>query len=214
MSKIIPIFFLIVGLAALYQVASPILSYKLWEVKLHQDLDTLISPQKGKEQVLGISIEKDSENFSFFNSNIKRNTPALFNVFLLTIPKLSIFDAKVFVDSNDLQKGLAHLAGSALPGEEGNVFISGHSALPILFNGNKNYGAIFANLNKANKGDEIKVKVLDTEFIYTVSDIKIISPNDLSVIQPPDSTGRYITLMTCVPPGLNTKRLIVIGKLK
>ena len=33
------------------------------------------------------------------------------------------------------------------------------------------------------------------------------------VLNPPDNKGRYITLMTCYPPGLNFKRLIVLGKM-
>jgi LPXTG-site transpeptidase (sortase) family protein len=40
-----------------------------------------------------------------------------------------------------------------------------------------------------------------------------VDPKDVSVINPPDGSGRYLTLMTCVPPGFNAKRLIVLAKL-
>ena len=52
-----------------------------------------------------------------------------------------------------------------------------------------------------------------TNFKYKVIELKIVSPNDLSVIYPVDNLGRYISLMTCVPPGINTKRLVVTGKM-
>ena len=73
--------------------------------------------------------------------------------------------------------------------------------------------AFFAKLPNVKKGDEVIVDALGQRYVYTVSELKIVDPKDISVIMPPDSTGRYISLMTCVPPGFNTKRLIVIGKL-
>lgn len=212
MVKIIPLLFLGLGLLALFQVSSPIVGYKIWETQLTNATSKLTSPQID-EDVLGISIEQDIENFPAFVSGFKRSSKPPFDKFVLSLPKLKIEEALVNVDSNDLKIGLAHLPGAALPGERGNVFISGHSALPQFFNGNKNYGSIFANLTKLERGDEINLKVLGTEFVYKVVDIKIVSPKDISVVNPSDNEGRFVTLMTCVPPGLNTKRLVVIGKL-
>lgn len=212
MVKIIAAIFLGIGFFVLFQAASPIINYQLWEANFLKSQTVLKSPQPKNEDVLGISVQNDPENFPIFFSNQKRTSPVQFSEFELYVPKLGITNAKVLVDSNDLQAGLAHLPGSALPGERGNVFISGHSALPLFFSGNKNYGSIFANLTKLEKGDEIRAKVLGTEFIYRVEGIKLVSPNDISVILPPEE-GRFVSLMTCVPPGLNTKRLVVVGKL-
>jgi len=91
------------------------------------------------------------------------------------------------------------------------LFISGHSATGFLF-GNKQK-AYFAKLPDIKKGDEILVYAGGTNFKYKVIELKIVSPNDLSVIYPVDNLGRYISLMTCVPPGINTKRLVVTGKM-
>ncbi len=126
------------------------------------------------------------------------------------MPSINLRDEIVYVDSNDLTQGLIHLPGAPLPGEKGNVFISGHSALPIFSKVKK---ALFANLPNAKIGDQLVVTALGTNFVYKVMDIKVVAPEDISVINPPDETGRYITLMTCVPPGFNTKRLVVVGKL-
>jgi len=96
----------------------------------------LISPQKSDEQVLGISVQ-NKDNFPAFVSNLTRETRPNYSQFQISIPRLNIENSPVYVDSNDLSKGLAQLPGSALPGEKGNVFISGHSANPknpSLFN--------------------------------------------------------------------------------
>ena len=212
MSKVIPLLFLIIGVFVLGQISLPVIAFGLWE---RQSLDSdsiLVSPQVRSESVLGVSIE-NSDNFPAFISTTKRLTAALYSDFNLNVPALNIKDAKVLVDSNDLIIGLAHLPGVALPGERGNVFISGHSALPLFFQGDKNYATIFANLEKLKKGDKIIATVGKTEFTYQVLGFKVVGPKDLSVIAPPDLDGRYISLMTCVPPGLNTKRLVVIGKI-
>ena len=66
---------------------------------------------------------------------------------------------------------------------------------------------------KIKEGDQIEVEAMGTKFTYQVTELKIISPSDVSVINPPDPLGRFISLMTCVPPGLNLKRLVVLGKM-
>lgn len=208
-SKIIPAIFLILGLILLAQVALPLIGYKFWENAVEQNSKNLVSPETSSV-LTGISIEKTVDNFPLIVSNRKRDQANLYQYFTITIPSINIVDQLVYVDSNDLSKGLILLPGGALPGEKGNVFISGHSELPKFIPGKK---AAFETLPKIGLGDEITTYVLGTKYVYKVIDIKIVKPNDVSVISPPDNTGRYISLMTCVPPGLNTKRLVVVGKL-
>lgn len=199
--KIIPIIFLFAGFFLLLQAALPIFSYKIWEM---QNMDTfLVSPIVSSPQVLGVSVQ-NKDNFPGFVSSLNREFKSAYGDFSISIPRLKIVNAKVTVDSNDLTLGLVHLPGSALPGEKGNVFISGHSDIR---------GALFANLVNLKKGDLIDVDVSGLEFNYQVIELKVVDPNDLSVISPPDGQNRYLTLMTCVPPGLNVKRLIVLTKL-
>ncbi|MBI2019836.1 class E sortase [Candidatus Daviesbacteria bacterium] len=208
--KLLSLGFLSVGIITLMQVVLPIISFKLWEVGQSVNEVMLISPKPLKNsQVLGISIKNDG-NFPTIYSEIKRENSPSYLEFSLSVPTLKLDQFKVLVDSNDLNEALAHLPGSALPGERGNVFISGHSALSWIF---KNKKAPFANLMDLKKGDEMYVQVGGSKFSYEVVGVKIVDPMDLSVIAPPDNLGRYITLMTCVPPGLNTKRLVVLGKI-
>lgn len=193
------------------QISLPLAVYKIWEINNLNRSSILVAPVSITQNVLGVSV-KNYDNFPAFVSSLNREAPAKYREFLLSVPSLKISQAKVLVDSNDLASGLVHLPGSTLPGERGNVFISGHSALPLL-KGAKSYQAIFANLSNLKKGDLIKVEVLGSEFSYQVMGLKVVDPDDLSVILPPDPQNRYISLMTCVPPGLNVKRLVVLGKL-
>ncbi len=208
--KIVSLGFLSIGVFLLLQVALPILSYEVWEVGQRFSNQVLISPNSpSSAQVLGVSI-KNEDNFPQFYSNLTRDTKANYSEFTITIPKLAISDEKVLVDSNDLSKSLAHLPGSALPGEKGNVFISGHSALSQLLSLKK---VIFEKLLDLKIGDQITIDAMGAKFKYEVVGFKVVDPSDLSVVKPPDEIGRYISLMTCVPPGLNFKRLVVLGKM-
>ena len=119
----------------------------------------------------------------------------------------------VKVYSNEFEKSLAQLPGTALPGERGNVFISGHSSISATFQ-SKGSRAFLVDLPKVKKGDSIFVNASGQDYEYVVEGIKIVDPKDTWVISPPDMEGRYLSLMTCVPPGFNTKRLIVLAKLK
>lgn len=208
--KLLSLGFLSVGVFILVQILLPLVSFKLWEIGQKYSNQLLISPKSPKDKnFLGISI-KNQGNFPSFISNLKRESSPNYSEFSLSVPSLNIDNSPVEVDSNDLSKRLAHLPGSALPGEKGNVFISGHSAISWIF---KNQKAIFQKLQDIKKGDKIFVSANGVDFTYQVMEITVVNPSDLSVINSPDQLGRYITLMTCVPPGLNTKRLVVLGKM-
>ncbi len=208
-TKVIPIGFLFIGIFLLMQVFMPVVSFQLWELGQKYSNSVLVSPLGQDSQVLGISIQ-NKDNFSAFFSTLTRETQANYVKFNVSIPKLKIDNAQVSVDSNDLSQGLAHLPGSALPGEKGNMFISGHSALSNFFKGQS---AIFSNLQDIKKGDEIVVEASGIKYKYQVAELRVVDPKDISVLNAPEKQGRYISLMTCVPPGLNFKRLVVLGKM-
>lgn len=204
-SKLISIILILIGTLILLQVSLPLLEFKLKE-GLEYANDSLVSPQQGL--INGVSVVSEN-NFPAFVSKVKRDQPTPYSQFLISLPTLDLKEVPVMVDSNDLSQGLVHLPGSSLPGEKGNIFISGHSALPILTIGKK---VPFAKLEDLKVGDEVLLQALGTTFNYKIVLTKVVDPKDLSVINPPDEVGRYLTLMTCVPPGLNTKRLVVLAK--
>lgn len=197
------------GIFLLVQIIMPIISYKFWELTSYQKNITLISPAPDN-QILGVTV-KNINSFPALVAD-KQNLVRPYNEFTLSVPALKIHQAKVVVDTNDFENNLAHMPGTSLPGEKGNVFITGHSSLPQLFNKN-NYKTIFSNLPDIKKGDQIVVEALGQKFIYQVIGLKIVPPEDISVINPPNRVDRFLTLMTCVPPGFYLKRLIVLAEL-
>lgn len=207
--KLISLFLLSSGVFILMQVISPIVSFEGWELGQKVNNQTLVSPLRSSDKILGISIQ-ERDNFPAFISSSKRETRPNYDQFILSIPKLRIEKQSVDVDTNDLSKGLVHLPGSALPGEKGNVFISGHSALSQFF---ALRSVPFSRLSELKKGDRVIVETPGSKFVYEISDFKVVDPADLSVIGAPEPQGRYVSLMTCVPPGLNLKRLVVVGKM-
>lgn len=132
------------------------------------------------------------------------------DAYTLSIPKLGIEYADVRIGSDDLDKSLIHFTG-ALPGKYGNPVIFGHSTIPWLYNP-KNYTSIFTKLIDLDPGDEIRVTSDNVTYRYAVMSMKVVKPNDLSVLEQ-YTDDAYITLVTCVPPGTYLNRLIVKGKL-
>lgn len=209
--KTIFLFILGLGIFLIIQVLMPVISFKFWEYSLNQQNLVLASPISRSSQVLGISIQ-NTNFFPAYYSNNTRSTPLPYKEYELSIPSLNLDNLKVIVDTNDFDQSLAQLPGTALPGEKGNVFITGHSSLPQLFRPG-NYQAIFAELPKIKKGDQINIKAGGQRFTYVVEGLRVVSPEEVWVINPPDNNGRYLSLMTCVPPGFYFKRLIVLAKL-
>ncbi|KKQ08614.1 MAG: Sortase (Surface protein transpeptidase) [Candidatus Daviesbacteria bacterium GW2011_GWA1_36_8] len=195
----------------------PYLAFKSWEI-IAFDNDSLLvdpNPRGVRQAVLGVSEQEFSiqsiGNFPAFVSKRTILAPE-YREFFLSIPKLKLEKIKVLTNSNDFSETLAQLPGTAMPGEKGNLFITGHSSLPI--NLDRKLVPFFKDLPNIKSGDEIILEAGNQKFIYTVMGLKIVDPKDISVIEPPEGLGRYLTLMTCVPPGFNTKRLIVLSKIK
>ncbi|MEI6462131.1 MAG: sortase [bacterium] len=140
--------------------------------------------------------------------------------FYLDIPKINTVHAKVTANVKSdiestykpiLESSLAHFAGTPIPGQNGNVFIYGHSIDPTVYRYDPNNPVVeFTKLGGLNTGDKIYVEMDTKKIEYTVSQIKIINPTDTNVLD--NKGGKTLTLMTCYPFGNNAKRLIVIAR--
>lgn len=164
----------------------------------------------------GVQVVQDADGFSYFvtTEDIQGSFPSGTRPkeFYLTIPKLKIAKAKTRVDSLNFYTSLSHFPQTALPGEVGNAFITGHSVLP-QFADPQDFRAIFTKLSDLEVGDDVIATVGDQTYHYVVQYAKIVDPHDLSVLAPISENARNLTLMTCVPPGTNLKRLVVITSL-
>lgn len=124
----------------------------------------------------------------------------------LQIPSIGVDQYVVEgTNSTDLAKGPGHYAGTAVPGQAGNVAIAGHRTT---------HGAPFNRLGQLGPGDRIILTTTSGESLtYVVSGTpKAVSPNDVAVLN--YFGDNRITLTTCTPEFSSTQRLIVVGELK
>ncbi len=141
----------------------------------------------------------DSPSSHISNSEVSHYT--------LSIPSLKIIDAVVEVGGSDLKKSLIQYPQTALPGQLGNTVVFGHSVLPQFFNP-KSYLTIFSTLYRLKPGDEIFINYDSVKYKYVVEEMFEVQPTNLSVLEQ-RFDGRYMTVITCSPPGTYLRRLIV-----
>lgn len=139
------------------------------------------------------------EEFGIVIPKISANAPV--------VPDVDWQDSQVY--QRALTRGVAHAAGTAYPGEMGNVFIFSHSGVDF-YEANR-YNALFYLLNKLTAGDEIYVFYKKQKFVYKVAEQKIVSPEDVEYLTG-NSAKKTLTLMTCWPAGTTLRRLIVIAE--
>lgn len=108
-----------------------------------------------------------------------------------------------------LRNGVIHYPGTALPGENGNIAITGHSSFYAWDSGR--FKDVFALLHEVKMGDKIAVYFNQRKYIYEVDKIKVVLPKDVDVLG--KTTREQLTLITCTPMGTNLKRLIITAKL-
>ena len=153
------------------------------------------------------------------NLNDNKTEEPIENNYVLNIAKLNLSAPIIInVDGNDkdaynkaLEGGVAHLLGSALPGQAGNPFIFGHSSYYAWKPGN--YKQIFKNLNDLEVGGSITISSNLSTYNYKVTDKEIVQPNDVAVANQ-NYTEKKLTLMTCWPIGSDKERLVVVGVLQ
>lgn len=151
-------------------------------------------------------------------STINGNNTTYTNPFLLSFPTLHLQDIVVTpnVDSSKpsqyesiLAHSVAQFKGTALPGQSGNIFIYGHSSIPWFHRLYPHaYEGIFTALFDLKIGDTINITIEKNTFNYVIEGITTTNATDFSQI---DSIAgiKTLTLMTCSPPGIGTKRLII-----
>ena len=69
---------------------------------------------------------------------------------------------------------------------------------------------MFSELTKLEKGYTFQIKVLDKTLTYQVDLINQVYPDDISKLGIEEGKD-YCTLITCIPVGLNSQRLLVRG---
>lgn len=101
-------------------------------------------------------------------------------------------------DGKTLRRAVGHIPGTALPGEQGNVGISGHR------------DTFFRPLRNIRQDDEITLATLNGAYRYRVDKIEVVGPENTEVLD--SSSESVLTLVTCYPfyyVGPAPKRFVV-----
>ena len=132
----------------------------------------------------------------------------------LHVPALDGYEPKSVVEGvsvEDLkQGGPGHIPGTALPGEVGNVVLSGHRTT---------YGAPFNRWDELQPGDLVVLETRDGWFTYRITGSQIVLPNAIEVTFPVPGdrdatpTRPLLTMTTCNPEYSARERLIVSAEL-
>jgi sortase A len=105
---------------------------------------------------------------------------------VLRIPKIGL-EVAVLEGTDDLtlNRGVGHIEDTPKPGDNGNVGIAGHR------------DGFFRGLKDVVRGDTLELETLSGTQTYRISDIWIVQPEDVYVLDPTPEPS--ITLVACYP---------------
>jgi len=123
----------------------------------------------------------------------------------LTMPT-ALFDGQIFdgPDARTLSHGVWHRPGTSTPDRGGNTVVAGHRFTYT------NPVGTFYHLDKIKSGDPIGVVWNNKSYRYTVTEVKVVGPNETSIEAP--TAIPQLTIYTCTPLWLPKDRLVVIAK--
>jgi len=101
-------------------------------------------------------------------------------------------------DARTLRRAVGHIPGTPLPGQQGNVAITGHR------------DTFFRPLRNIRKDDEIRLTTLNGSYRYWVDSARVVESDNTEVLNHSDDA--ILTLVTCYPfyyVGPAPKRFIV-----
>lgn len=131
-------------------------------------------------------------------------TPAPEHARRIQIAALNV-DSAIYQGMYDwevLKKGVAQHIGSAAPGHAGNMVLAGHNDV---------YGEVFRDLDQLQPGDKIVISSQRQPYVYVVRETVIVDPAEVWVMAPTDFPS--LTLISCYPYRVNTKRIVVFADL-
>lgn len=120
----------------------------------------------------------------------------------IVIPKINVNGTIVQgVDEEALKQGVGQLPNGVQPGDDfGNVVFAAHNDI---------YGQLFRRLDELEPGDQLTVQTETRIYTYTVTETRIVEPNDVYVLDNRD--GATLTLISCYPYQVNNKRIVVFA---
>lgn len=124
----------------------------------------------------------------------------------LSAPTIGVYDVPVYHGTSNavLQVGVGHFEGSSLPigGPSTHTVLSGHTGMAGM--------KMFSDLESIRNGDLFQISVLNEVLTYEVDDRHQVVPEEVKYLDIEPGQD-YCTLITCVPIGINSERLLIRG---
>jgi len=194
----------VTGILALGYVGFTLLDARLYQVdqsrKFQQELSRMNRSIISNGQIYASSISPAPAQKSFMKAE-RIDVAGVSRTSLGRIEICSIgLEAMILegTDARTLRRAVGHIPGTPLPGQQGNVAITGHR------------DTFFRPLRNIRKDDEIRLTTLNGSYRYWVDSIKVVEPEDMGVLD--NSDDAILTLITCYPfyyVGPAPKRFIV-----
>jgi sortase A len=132
---------------------------------------------------------------------------------LLYIPRLrdDVWGVPVLhgVSTEQLDRGVGHFPGAAMPGGVGNFSLAGHRT---------SNGQPFSGIDELAPGDAVHVRTMDAWLTYVLVRDDVVGPRDTWVLDDSPVGGlpgsRVITLVTCTPRYSTKQRWVWWGVLQ
>ncbi|KGM95674.1 sortase [Clostridium novyi A str. 4552] len=197
--NIIPVLLIVIGLCLVCTGVGLKIYSKNKEANLIEKFNEEIQLEKQNNK-LHEERKGDSNNK---NTNKNRSIDYGNEIALIDIPSIDLQSVIVEgMKKEQLRYYLCHFEDTAMPGENGNFSIAGHSSFI--------YNEILNNLYKVNVGDVIKLRTKKGEFNYFITKKFIVEPNEIEVLEQ-NENKKTMTIVTCSNRG--KKRLIVTAEM-
>jgi sortase A len=159
----------VTGILALGYVGVTLLDARLYQVSAKRSLESQIQAEKEQDVTQPRPPVKEGDVLG-----------------RMDIPRLGMSVAVLQgTKSRMLRLGVGHIESTPLPWEPGNSGIAGHR------------DTFFRDLKDVRMNDEIEFQTADGLFHYQVDWVKVVAPDDTSVLTPSSETA--LTLVTCYP---------------
>lgn len=124
----------------------------------------------------------------------------------IQIPVIDV-DLAIYHGTSDevLNRGIGHFEFSSLPsgGKNSHCILTGHCGLPNA--------KLFTRLDELKKKDRIYIHICKKTLTYEVVDCFVVEPEEI-LNMGIEKNRDLLSLVTCTPYGINTKRLVVQAK--
>jgi LPXTG-site transpeptidase (sortase) family protein len=192
LSRINNILFLLIIILDLYVILAPFTPSLVFTLESHghtkQRLETLLTKPSRPQQNASASIPSTN---TLVIPSILINQP--------------ILEGSVGDQYKVLNQGIWRYPLGSTPDKGGNTILIGHRFTYTIPKG------VFYFLNKLQLGDEIGIFWSKHEYLYKVSNIATVSPNDTAIEN--QTKKPELTLFTCTPLLLPKDRLVVVANL-